>query len=174
MKNTIKKTYTGLMKFLLQAGMIRSPQISLADVKVHSLSMEDVDLTLNLIILNPNFFRIRIATFDYEIYLGDTRFAEGSIHDPKTGILIRHQSASKIEIPIQLDFAKIGAGVRATFFFNKIGYRIEARLNLKLGLGSIPIQMQKSGELPITLPEIHPGSSPPLFNPEVRTGPSIH
>jgi LEA14-like dessication related protein len=174
MKEFWQKIMAVLLKLPFQIGLVRRPRLNLEEITIHSISPKKAFLTLNLTVENPNPFSLRIGGLDYFIYLNGFKFAEGSIYNPNLPFRLPRYGASLIEIPIRLNFLKIGAGIRAVLLLGEISYRIEAKTQIKSPLGAIPLALRKSGQNRIFLPEITPDQYPESTYPEIRPDFSIH
>lgn len=168
------KILTVLLKLPFQIGLVRRPLLNLKEIIIHSLSPQNVFLTLDLTVENPNLFPLRIGGVDYIIYLSGYKFAEGSIYNPNLPFRLPRRGISLIEIPIRLNFLKIGAGIRTVLLLGKISSRIEAKIQIQSPLGIIPLAVSQSGQHRVFLPEIAKDHYPEPTYPEIRPDVSIH
>ena len=156
---------------------IRRPKVMLECIDIHNLSLQEISLSLVLLIENPNLFRIRISRLDYQIFLEDYRLAEGSTYHPGGDFQINRLHSSVIEIPISFPFSKSGLGIRTALIPGKVPYRIEAVFFLDFSLGTIPVRISHQGTHQVNFPEIPKDHSFPaddLTDSEIRPSPSIH
>jgi LEA14-like dessication related protein len=174
MKIFWEKILAVLLKLPFQIGLVRRPRLSLEEITIHSISPQNAFMTLNLTVENPNLFPLRVGGVDYFIYLNGYKFAEGSIYNPKLPFRLPRRGISLIEIPIRLNFLKIGAGIRTVLLLGKISSQIEARMQIQSPLGIIPLTVSQSGQHRVFLPEIARDHYPEPTYPEIQPDFSIH
>lgn len=148
--------------------------MNLKEITIHSISPKSAFLTLNLTVENPNLFSLRIGGVDYFIYLNGYKFAEGAIYSSNLPFRLPRRGISLIEIPIRLNFMKIGAGIRTVLLLGKISSQIEARMQIQSPLGIIPLAVSRSGQHRVFLPEIVKDQYPEPAYPEIQPDFSIH
>ena len=174
MKTFWRKILAVFLKLPFQIGLFRRPRLNLEEITIHSISPQNAFLTLNLTVENPNPFPLRIGGVDYFIYLNGYKFAEGSIYNPNLPFRLPRRGLSLIEIPIRLNFRKIGAGIRTVLLLGTISSQIEAKMQIQSPLGIIPLALSQSGQHRVFLPEIVQDHYPEPTYPKIQPDVSIH
>ncbi len=138
---------------LSSATDIAKPKISLANTTIKQLSMDKVDLNINLNIDNPNPVGFSLAGFDYELIINEQLFTKGT---QTTQTQVAASSVSTTAIPLTIVFSELAKIIKDVKNMNEVDYEIKttARVDLPL-IGAYPINSSDTGKLPIPkLPKI--------------------
>ena len=132
---------------------IQKPVVSLDHIQVSGLSFNGLNLLFEVGIENPNSLAVTMAGFNYQFYLNEQLFMQGS-QDSTQSILAR--SKSQLEIPIALDFKKIYTTYQALKDKDSSAYKMQVGLVFDLPvIGKTTIPLSKEGGIPLLkLPKI--------------------
>jgi LEA14-like dessication related protein len=86
------------------------PEIALRDLRVERLNLGGARVVLDVAVSNPNAFALALKALQYDLNINGSDWASGSLNElTRVGAGER----STLSVPIDLDFAAIGSGVRA-------------------------------------------------------------
>ncbi len=123
------------------------PEISLKQVRVTSLSLAGATVKFTVDLKNKNPFALALQGIQYRIRLGGTAFAKGKA---RAVYSITERGTSTVEIPVRVNFLKLGRSAYNLLAEKSSSYEISGELNIqvpKLGQKSFPFK--KTGEVPI-------------------------
>jgi LEA14-like dessication related protein len=135
------------------AGSIQKPSLSVTDVRVSDFSFEDIELTYDVRIDNPNPVSVNMASYSYDFKLNNQTFVEGGQNENST---IEASGSSNFEVPVRLNFQKVYEGVRTLATASEAGYELLGSVSFNLPvLGVTPVSFSKAGNIPmVKLPAI--------------------
>jgi len=122
---------------------IKLPKVSLAGVKVQSLSFSGVKLDLNIEVDNPNIFGFSLNNFNYNIALAGKNLVNG--RNPE-GTAVPEKGKSSIRFPINLDFSAVGSLLTSALRTGKIDYVLTGDAGLKTKFGDTKLPINRSGD----------------------------
>lgn len=85
------------------------PEIALRDLRVERLGLGGARVMLDVAVSNPNAFALALNTLQYELSINGGNWARGSLNELSR---VGAGERSTMSIPVNLDFAAIGSGVR--------------------------------------------------------------
>lgn len=126
---------------------VQKPTISIDDFRVTELSLQDIELTFNLGISNPNPVAISLASYDYDLQIEENSFVKGN---QSLTTKIEANGSSVVSIPVKFTYKELyntftsisGKKEGDYAFLGNIGVNVPI-----LGLLEIPIE--KKGAFPI-------------------------
>lgn len=83
---------------------VREPTAAVKNVRLTSLSFEQLGLGVQIAVQNPNPVAVTLAGYDYQLSLGDTPLLSGV---QKQAVTVQRNAESVVEIPVTLVFAKL-------------------------------------------------------------------
>jgi len=126
---------------------IQKPAVSVDNIRVSGLNFNGLDLLFDIGIENPNSLAVTMAGFNYEFYLNNQLFLQGS-QDSTQSILAR--SKSQLEIPLALDFKKIYTTYQSLKDKDSSAYKMQLGLSFDLPvIGKTTIPLSKEGGIPL-------------------------
>lgn len=138
---------------LQEMANVRKPELRVSDVRVSDFSFEDIELTYDVTIDNPNSLAVQMASYQYDFKLNEETFLEGQ-QDQQ--MKIEASDESTFEVPVKLDFKKVYNGIRSLANADETGYEFLGVVSFDLPvLGITDIPVNKKGTLPmINVPKI--------------------
>ena len=129
------------------------PIPKLPGIRVHSLKLDKIGLTgaqlsLDLMVDNPNAFALDLAGLDYTFSVNGTQWISGL---QKSVNAIAKNEQSKVNIPISLDFLSMGRSVYQMLNVNgELDYELKGSVNVGSGmplLGTHKMPFSQSGKI---------------------------
>lgn len=135
------------------AGSIQKPNLSVTDVRVSDFSFEDIELTYDVQIDNPNAVSVDMSSYNYDFKLNDRTFVDGQQNRSNR---IEASGSSTFEVPVRLNFQKVYEGMRTLATAEEAGYEFLGSVSFDLPvLGATPVSFSKQGNIPmVRLPAI--------------------
>lgn len=129
------------------AGSVQKPELSISDVRVTDFSFEEIELTYDVNIDNPNAVSVQMASFDYDFKLNDQTFVDGR---QEKNTRIEASGSSTFEVPVRLNFQKIYEGIRTLATTDEAGYEFLGSVSFDLPvLGITPVPFSREGTIPM-------------------------
>jgi len=123
------------------------PTVKVANTQIEKFSMDDVDLTVNLDVDNPNPVPINLAGFDYELLINNKQFTQGTQNKSSS---IAAAGVSKLAVPINIKFSELFKIFKDFDALNEMNYEIKTVTRLDLPfVGVYPVSAATKGKLPI-------------------------
>jgi LEA14-like dessication related protein len=154
MKSTPFLLFSALLLFLISScsaikdlASIQKPTLSVSDVKISDISLQDLELTFDVDIKNPNAVGINLTSYDFDFLIDQNSFVKGS--QPLSSE-IKSSAKSTIQIPVRFTFKELYQTFGSIRDKDETDYNLDAVIGVNLpilGLTEIPIQ--KSGTFPI-------------------------
>jgi LEA14-like dessication related protein len=118
----------------------------LSQTKLIGLSFDQADLVFDIEIINPNPIGIRLAGFDYELFLNNNSFLKG---DQNRDLEIKANDIAVIRLPLSLRYDDIFKSYQSLKNEDKIIYSLKTGLSFELPvLGKVRMPVSTSGEIP--------------------------
>lgn len=132
---------------LKELANIQKPIVTLDDVQITGLTIDDISLKFNIAIDNPNQLSVKLAGFDYDLLLNDQTFIQGQQNDQ---LLIEAQSKSMLALPVRLVFKDIYANYQNLKNMDSTDYQLKVGLVFDLPvLGQTKIPVNLKGKFPL-------------------------
>ncbi len=130
--------------------VVRLPALRVQALRLERLSLRGAELALNLEVDNPNVFLLFLNTLDYELSVDGERWAAGTVRKP---VEVDRESASTLEIPIELDLLNMG---RSVYGMLTESSQLDYGLSVDIGVGTslpliepVELSFAKSGRVPV-------------------------
>lgn len=131
---------------LRQAMRFQEPDIQLQEIRVTGLGLKGGTLDLALDVFNPNDYRLRTTRLELGIDLEDVHFGDALIETP---LELPSQQHSLVTVPVQFEWAGVGAGARALLSRQAIRFGLTGVASLGTPLGDRRVQVHGSGDVPL-------------------------
>lgn len=134
----------------------QKPTVSIVDFNLTNFSLQDVELTFDMEIDNPNPFAITLANYDYDLQFNSLSFIRG---EQTANSSVQANSKSIIQIPVSFSFQELLELFGALKEKDETDFTFAANAGIEAPiLGLISIPFSKTGTLPIVkLPSIKVG-----------------
>src|SRR5699024_10618 len=86
------------------ASSIQKPSLSVSDVHITGFNFQEMELTYDIKIDNPNPVAIRMLGYDYDLNISDHSFLKGNQTE---GVNIEASGGSIFQVPMSVDFNKL-------------------------------------------------------------------
>ena len=131
--------------------LLKLPQIGIRDLKLRKIGFSGAELALGIRLNNPNAFTVILERFKYNFDVNGLNWASGNM---TSGIQVPEKGESIVEIPISLNFIKMGRSVYDLLKGeNDVNYRLGGILDLNTSvpiLGKVALPFDRSGSVKIT------------------------
>jgi LEA14-like dessication related protein len=129
-----------------QALRFQEPDIRLQEIRVTGLGLTGGTLDLALDVFNPNDYRLRTTRLELGIDLEDVHFGDALIETP---LELPSQQHSLVIVPVQFEWAGVGAGARALLSRQAIRFGLTGVASLGTPVGDRRVQVHGTGEVPL-------------------------
>lgn len=135
----------------------QKPKLSVVDFKLTDISLQDVELTFDVEIDNPNPFSVNLASYDYDLKFNALSFVKG---DQPNNTSVNANSKSIIHIPISFNYTDLFGLISGLKDKDETDFSFEATAGIEAPLlGLVKIPFSKQGTLPVVkAPKINIGS----------------
>jgi LEA14-like dessication related protein len=124
----------------------QEPDIKLQEIHVTGLGLKGGTLDLALDVFNPNDYRLRTTRLELGIDLEDVHFGDALLETPLELPSLQH---SLVTVPVQFEWAGVGAGARALLSRQAIRFGLTGVASLGTPAGDRRVQVHGSGEVPL-------------------------
>jgi LEA14-like dessication related protein len=133
--------------FLKEAVQVKEPIVKSENLRISSLSFEEIELEFDLIIENPNAVSLTFSKLEYNVNIESQSFINGKV-DKKFDIVALDKS--KIIIPVKLIYKNILSTFSDLLNKDEISYEIKCQAFLYLPIiNDIKIPISVSGKIPL-------------------------
>ncbi len=126
---------------------VKKPELSVSDVNITDFSLQDVELTFDVDVDNPNQIAINLASYDFDFLIDQNSFVQGN---QPLSTEIKSVSTSTIQVPVRFTFSDLYntfSGIRDK---DETAYEFDAVIGVDLPvLGLREIPLKKSGTIPV-------------------------
>ena len=125
----------------------QAPQVSVADVKLNSLSFSGAELGFVLDVKNPNPVGVSLAGFDYDFLVEGASLLSGKKEEK---LQIPSRGEEKVELPVRLTFRDVFSAIKSLANQDSFSYELRSHLRFDLPVvGRVSVPVKKSGALPV-------------------------
>jgi LEA14-like dessication related protein len=126
---------------------LREPVLSLNSVDMADIGFNGVDLVARINVENPNGFSIPLPRIEWELFLGDNSFVNGSV---KSDTLIKARKSTVVDVPFSLNYADVFAAVQSLRNRAETPYRVVLQAAFPIPLIQEKVfTFEHSGNLPL-------------------------
>lgn len=132
---------------------IQKPEVSVGNVRVTGFDFQQIELTYDLEIENPNALTVDLLRYDYELKLNESSFVKGQQAARTT---IEASGNSRIEVPVSLNYQQVYNAVASLRGADEASYSFLSTLTFDLPvLGRTNVPIKKRGDIPLLqMPDI--------------------
>ena len=128
-------------------GKVEKPRVSLVSKKIDRLSFVEADLLFDILVENPERRDVKLAGFDYALFIDETRFLEGT---QSLDAVIGPRSGTQVQLPLAVRYEELFRANAGLFDRESAKYRLELKFNFDLpALGGTLVPLNADGELPV-------------------------
>ena len=129
------------------SGSIQKPQLSVADVRVSDFNFNEMELTYDIKVDNPNKLSVQMLAYSYNLDINEHPLITG---DQKKELAIEASGTSTFEVPMRLNFADIYRSVQSLRDTKEASYNFLSTLTFDLPiLGQTNVPVNKKGRIPL-------------------------
>lgn len=143
----------GLLAALFGCATIKSlvsverPQVRAEGAELTALSFDGAEVTVELIIDNPNPIGISMSGFSYELLIEGNQFLDGDISE---AIQIDAMDSSSLKVPVAFGFRDLADTVRSLGDAEEAAYEVSLALRFDLPvLGQVSVPVRVDGTFPV-------------------------
>ena len=130
-----------------EAVTIGAPSADVIGIHIPHVSLEKIELIVDVMIVNPNPVPIPLVDIEYSIESEGRKLVSGTIPDAGT---IHARGTETIKIPLLLIYDDIRSAYKEIKPGSIIPYRVKVVLHIDIPvLGRISIPLQKNGKIPV-------------------------
>ncbi len=132
----------------------QKPALSIADVRATDFSFNEIELTFDIEVKNPNPVALQLLSYGYDFNINGNTFVKG---DQEKGLMIEASGQSIVQIPVQLNFQQLYNLFSSLRGEEEADYKLLADLSFDLPVvGKTTLPIEKSGSVPmVKIPEIN-------------------
>jgi LEA14-like dessication related protein len=136
------------------ANSIQKPSLSVDDVRVTGFNFQEMQLTYDIKVDNPNAATLQMLGYDYNLDLNGNSFING---DQTKRVTVGASGESIIQVPMTLNFSDVYQAINGLAQEKKTAYNFASNLRFELPvLGETEIPVKKKGSIPLLkLPELN-------------------
>ncbi|MDZ7659299.1 LEA type 2 family protein [Fodinibius sp.] len=126
---------------------IQKPQLSVENVRVSDFNFEEIELTYDIKVNNPNALSVQMLAYDYNLDINENTLVSG---DQKKQLAIEASGESTFQVPMRLNFADIYRSVQSLRNSEEASYNFLSNLTFDLPvLGQTKVPVSKEGRIPL-------------------------
>lgn len=126
---------------------IQKPQLSVENVRVSDFNFEEMELTYDIKIDNPNALSVQMLAYDYNLDINENSLVSGN---QKKELAIEASGASTFQVPMRLNFVDLYRDVQSLRDSDKASYSFLSNLTFDLPvLGQTKVPVSKKGNIPL-------------------------
>ncbi|WP_176466328.1 LEA type 2 family protein [Aliifodinibius salipaludis] len=132
---------------------IQKPKLSVENVRVSDFNFEEMELTYDIKVDNPNALSVKMLAYDYNLDINENTLVNGN---QKKELAIEASGASTFQVPMRLNFADVYQSVQNLRDSDEATYSFLSNLTFDLpALGKTNVPVSKKGQIPLLkTPEI--------------------
>ncbi len=126
---------------------VQKPTLSMDDFRVTGISLQDVELTFDLMVTNPNPVSLSLASYNYDLQIEESSFVKGN---QALATKIEANGSNIISIPVTFTFKELYNTFKSINGNKEGDYKFLANVGVDVPvLGLLDIPIQKEGSFPI-------------------------
>ena len=126
---------------------IQKPNLSVENVRISDFDFEELELTYDIKVNNPNALSVQMLAYDYNLDINENTLVTG---DQKKEIAIEASGASTFQVPVRLNFADVYRSVQSLRDTDEASYSFLSNLTFDLPvLGETKVPVNKDGRIPL-------------------------
>lgn len=137
----------GCAAFENLSNSIQKPQLSVENVRVSDFNFEEMELTYDIKVDNPNAMSVQMLAYDYNFDINENTLVTG---DQKKELAIEASGASTFQVPMRFNFADVYRSVQGLRDSDEASYSFLSNLTFDLpALGQTKVPVSKEGRIPL-------------------------
>lgn len=126
---------------------IQKPQLSVENVRVSDFNFEEMELTYDIKVDNPNALSVQMLAYDYNLDINESTLVTGN---QKKELAIEASGASTFQVPMRLNFADVYQSIQSLRDSDEVTYNFLSNLTFDLpALGQTKVPVSKKGQIPL-------------------------
>lgn len=126
---------------------IQKPAVSVEDVRVTDFNFNEMELTYDVKVKNPNAVEINMLAYDYNLDINKNTLVKG---EQQKGLEVKPSGESTFQIPMKLNFQDFYTTIENLSNTDEASYNFLSNLTFELPvLGKTQLPIQKQGQLPV-------------------------
>lgn len=132
---------------LSELANISKPSLSVVDMNITGLTLQDIELTADVQIDNPNNVGIDLSSYSYALDINDRNFVAGN---EQRGMTIKAKNKNVVQVPITLTFTELLETFQSMIDQDESDYSFSADFGFELPvLGMVNVPVQYAGKIPV-------------------------
>jgi LEA14-like dessication related protein len=119
-----------------------APQVSLKSALLTKISLQSLEIGLDLEIFNPNEYAVPLESIDWDLSLFDAPFTSGQTDFRRQ---LGAQARAQVRVPLGIQFSSLAMGVDKLLTGRAIPWGIEGGCTFRTPAGPIRIDFSGSG-----------------------------
>jgi LEA14-like dessication related protein len=129
------------------ADNIQKPALSIKDVRITDFNFQEIELTYDVKIENPNSVAVQMLGYDYELEINNHKLVQG---DQPEKMTIQAGRESTFQVPMTLNFSDIYNTIQSLANADDASYHFLGHLTFDLPLlGRTELPINKEGTIPL-------------------------
>ncbi|NGP76042.1 LEA type 2 family protein [Balneolaceae bacterium YR4-1] len=129
------------------ANSVQKPRLSVTDMRVSGFNFNEIELTYDITIENPNALSLQLDSYNYDFKLNDRTFIQGQQQENST---IEASGKSTLKVPVTLNFQELYQGIQTLAGADQADYEFLSDLTFDLPvLGLTKIPVSRKGSIPM-------------------------
>src|SRR5699024_11188147 len=125
----------------------KKPNLSVKDVHVTDFAFNEIELTFDVSVENPNPFALHLLSYDYGFDINGNNFVQGAADK---GLDIEASKSNIIQVPVRLNFTELYQLFTGLKGEDNADYELSTDFTFNLPvLGKTTVPLKKSGSLPL-------------------------
>jgi len=126
---------------------IQKPKLSVENVRISDFNFEEMELTYDIKVDNPNALSVQMLAYDYNLDVNENTLVTG---DQKKELAIEASGASTFQVPMRLNFADVFRSVQSLRDSDEVSYSFLSNLTFDLPIvGQTKVPVRKDGSIPL-------------------------
>ncbi|MGM0546015.1 MAG: LEA type 2 family protein [Bacteroidota bacterium] len=139
--------FNGCAAFNELSNSIQKPQLSVENVRVSNFNFEEMELTYDIKVENPNALSVQMLAYDYNLDVNENTLVNG---DQKKELAIEASGASTFQVPMRLNFSDVYRSAQSLRDSDEASYHFLSNLTFDLpALGETKVPVRKEGHIPL-------------------------
>lgn len=142
--------YAGCSTLQDLANSVQKPRLSVTDMRVSGFNFNEIELTYDITVDNPNALSLQLDSYNYDFKLNGQTFIQGQQQENST---IEASGQSILEVPVTLNFKEVYEGIQTLAGADRADYEFLSDVTFDLPvLGLTKVPVSRSGSIPMLNP----------------------
>ncbi|MDZ7756433.1 LEA type 2 family protein [Rhodohalobacter sp.] len=132
---------------LSELANVSKPSLSVVDMNITGLTLQDIELTADVEIDNPNNVGIDLSSYSYALDVNEKNFVAGN---EQRGMTINAKNSSIVRVPVTLTFSELLQTFQSMRDQDESDYSFAADFGFDLPvLGTVTVPVKYAGKIPV-------------------------